>query len=75
MVDLALVRQSQVSFSLKESNSKPVCFIVFRLVGVGREKKKKVSENIGQLRFVPPPWVEHASRLDQFFEGKIFLYA
>ena len=27
-------------------------------------KKKQVGENNGPLRFRPPPWVVHASRLD-----------
>ena len=30
-----------------------------------RLDQKKVGENNGQLRFRPPPWVAHASRLDQ----------
>ena len=29
---------------------------------------KKVSENNGQLRFRPPPQVEHASCLDQYVD-------
>ena len=33
---------------------------------VERDKKKRVIVNNGQLRFRPPPQVEHASCLDQF---------
>ena len=29
-------------------------------------KLSQTNENNGQLRFCPPPWVVHASRLDQF---------
>ena len=34
-------------------------------IGTELGKKKKVNENNGQLCFLPPQWVEHASRLDQ----------
>ena len=34
-----------------------------------RKKKEKVGENNGQLSFCLPPWVEHASRLDQYKLG------
>ena len=30
-----------------------------------KKKEKKVGENNGQVRFRPPPWVAHASHLDQ----------
>ena len=35
-----------------------------------KKKRKKVGENNDQLRFCLPPWVAHASRLDQKKERK-----
>ena len=34
---------------------------------VWTKKKKKVGENNGQLHLRRPPWVAHASHLDQYF--------
>ena len=40
-----------------------------------RKKRENMSENNGQLRFCPPPQVEHASCLDQkVYQSKLNFY-